>query len=180
MEPERRQRWLLAALALLLVVAAVYWLRPAPAASPRASSNVRGKGQTAAGSTETIAAPDVHLEALGTKRAEPGGADRDLFRFKPKPPPAPPSSELAAPPSAPGGPAPPPPLPPIALKFIGVIQEPGTGRKIAALSDGRNVWSGAEGATILGQYKILRIGAESIEMSYLDGRGRQSIRLSGS
>jgi hypothetical protein len=33
---------------------------------------------------------------------------------------------------------------------------------------------------VLGQYRILRIGAESIEMSYLDGRGRQTIRLTGS
>jgi len=33
---------------------------------------------------------------------------------------------------------------------------------------------------VLGQYRILRISAESIEMAYLDGRGRQTIRLSGS
>ena len=48
------------------------------------------------------------------------------------------------------------------------------------LSDGRGVYHGNEGDTILGQYRILRIGVESIEMSYLDGRGRQTIRLTGS
>jgi len=55
-----------------------------------------------------------------------------------------------------------------------------SGKKIAGLSDGREVWHGSEGDVILGQYKILRIGTESIEMSYIDGRGRQTIRLSGS
>jgi hypothetical protein len=54
-------------------------------------------------------------------------------------------------------------------------------QKIAVLSDGRGApLYGKEGDTVLGQYKILHIGAESIEMAYLDGRGRQTIRLSGS
>jgi hypothetical protein len=52
--------------------------------------------------------------------------------------------------------------------------------KIAVLSDGRNVFYGQEGETIDGRYRIERIGVESIEMVWLDGRGRQVIRLSGS
>jgi hypothetical protein len=66
------------------------------------------------------------------------------------------------------------------LKFIGVLETANT-QKIAVLSDGRGApLYGKEGDTILGQYKILHIGVESIEMAYLDGRGRQTIRLSGS
>jgi hypothetical protein len=38
---------------------------------------------------------------------------------------------------------------------------------------------GKEGDIIDGRYRIVRIGAESIELTYLDGRGRQTIRLSG-
>jgi hypothetical protein len=38
---------------------------------------------------------------------------------------------------------------------------------------------GEEGDVVEGRYKILKIGVESIEMAYLDGRGRQTIRLSG-
>ena len=38
---------------------------------------------------------------------------------------------------------------------------------------------GVEGEIILGQYQILKIGNESIEMAYPDGRGRQTIRLTG-
>jgi hypothetical protein len=80
----------------------------------------------------------------------------------------------------PSGPPPPPALPPIALKFIGVLETANT-QKIAVLTDGRGApLYGKEGDTVLGQYKILHIGVESIEMAYLDGRGRQTIRLSGS
>ena len=72
-------------------------------------------------------------------------------------------------------------MPPITLKFIGVIDMPPPAQRVAVLSDGRGApVYGHEGETVLGQYRILRIGAESIEMSYLDGRGRQTIRLSGS
>jgi len=39
---------------------------------------------------------------------------------------------------------------------------------------------GSEGAIIGGRYRVLHIGEESIELAYLDGRGRQTIRLSGS
>jgi hypothetical protein len=48
------------------------------------------------------------------------------------------------------------------------------------LSDGRNVFYGREGDIIEGRYRILRIGVESIEMTYVDGGGQQTIRLTGS
>ena len=71
-----------------------------------------------------------------------------------------------------------PPLPPITYKFIGVVETPGQ-QKYGVLSDGRNVFHGREGDIIEGRFRILKIGAESIEMAYLDGRGRQTIRLTG-
>jgi hypothetical protein len=74
----------------------------------------------------------------------------------------------------------PPPPPPIALKFIGVVERAPSQLKLAVLSDGRNVFYGREGEVIEGRYRIERIGVESIEMSYVDGRGRQTLRLSGS
>jgi hypothetical protein len=53
--------------------------------------------------------------------------------------------------------------------------------KIAVFSDGKGLPQyGKEGDIILGQFRIVHIGTESIEMSYLDGRGRQTIRLTGS
>ncbi len=51
---------------------------------------------------------------------------------------------------------------------------------MAILSDGRgNVLTGREGDIIEGRYRLLKIGADSVEMTYTDGRGRQVIRLTG-
>jgi hypothetical protein len=134
-----------------------------------------------------VRATDVHLEALSAERVAPGASERNLFRFKPKaPPPPPPEPPRVAQPAMPVNPLPqqppgPPPLPPIALKFIGIMDSPSRGLKIAVLSDGRNPpFQGVEGDIIEGRYRILKIGVESIELAYVDGRGRQTIRLTGS
>ena len=158
---------------------------PAPAASNGRAATTRPAARGAAGAPSD--APDVRLESLDGQRPKPVAGERNLFTFKPKaPPPPPPSVRQSAPttlanptPPAPSGP---PPPPPIALKFIGVLEQAGNKPKIALLSDGAgHVFQGFEGGPpIEGRYLILRIGAESIEMSYLDGRGRQTIRLNGS
>src|SRR5438552_3369652 len=135
---------------------------------------------------------DVKLELLQTEHDPLEAPERNLFRFKPKPPPSPPPRPVApASPLKPGEAAPgvpaavpiptgPPPPPPIALKFIGILDAPGQSPKVAILSDTRgNVFHGKEGAIIEGRYKVLKIGVESVELSYIDGRGRQTIRLSG-
>lgn len=125
----------------------------------------------------------MHLQALSATRPGPAGdPERNLFRFKPKaPPPRPPAPppQVVAPPQ-PSGPPPPPPLAPIAMRFIGLLEATEHAQKIAVLSDGRGTYQGREGDIIEGRYRILRIGVESVEMAYLDGRGRQTIRLSGS
>jgi hypothetical protein len=177
----------LAALAVILAVVIVQlWpgtsTPPAPtsnrAESPRATTSGQG-GSTQPGPTV------VHLDALQSERPKPESAERNLFRFKQKaPPPAPPAAsrpEPPPPPMVPVGPPPPPPLAPITLKFIGIVEAPSHGEKIAILSDGRNApFYGKEGAIIEGRYRILKIGVESVELAYADGRGRQTIRLTGS
>jgi hypothetical protein len=65
------------------------------------------------------------------------------------------------------------------VRFFGIVED--HGRKLAALTDGRgNVFYGSEGDIIEGRYRIVRIGVESIELAWVDGRGQQTIRLSGS
>jgi hypothetical protein len=190
MATERRNQLVLGA-ALLVLAIVGYRVLIDTSAAPAATSNARGtSGASAAGgrgASATAEAPAVHLDALDQERPKPGGPERNLFRFKPKAPPPPPpaASRPTAPvaPAAPTTPAPtgPPPPPPIALKFIGVIDRGPGQPKIAVLTDGVGPpIHGVEGGTVGGKYRILRIGAESIEMAYLDGRGRQTIRLSGS
>jgi hypothetical protein len=178
----RRQQILVAALVLVLAVAGYRtWRQTSPEAVP--SSNGRGRvGRTSDNAKQMPAAPDVHLDALQAERPQPHGHERDLFRFKPKaPPPAPPRPVQTNPqPIAPTQPSGPPPPPPITLKFLGFVTVPGRS-KMAVLSDGMGEpIKGSEGDTILGRYKILKIGEESIEIAYLDGRGRTTIRMTGS
>jgi hypothetical protein len=182
MAPDRRKHLLLAVLTVVLA-GAVYraWSLSnresnAPARRPAGTESRGGRG------TDRTATTDVHLKDLGAKRPQPLEGVRNLFRFKPKPQPAPASvkrGEAVLSP-VPAGPPPPPPPPPITLKFIGVVERPEKSEKIAVLRDATgHLMSGREGAVIEGRFRILRIGVESIEMAYLDGRGRQTIRLSG-
>ena len=39
--------------------------------------------------------------------------------------------------------------------------------------------NGKEGQLVLGQYRILKIGVESVEVAYADGRGRVTLRIQG-
>ena len=181
MDPRRRTQ-LLAGAVVVVATLVAYRMYGGTSVDPRPASNPRNPVTTTRSAPQPTTAPDVHLEALERETAEPTAAARDLFRFKPKPPPpAPPAPPRPAAPLTPAvnGPPPPPPLPAIPLKFLGTISQ--GGKTVAVLSDGVGSPAyGSEGAIVLGRYKILRIGVESIDMSYVDGRGRQTIRLSGS
>jgi len=183
MATDRRQ---LAALVALLAVLGVLGYRQLAGTSrigaPTSNQARRAAAPAQNGAPPAVRAPDVHLEALNAQRPKPAEGERNLFRFKPKaPPPPPPQTSRPAPMTTTPGSSiasGPPQLPPIALKFIGTMNS--EGKTIAVLTDGQGPpLFGVEGQTIAGRYRILRIGAESIEMSYLDGRGRQTIRLTG-
>jgi hypothetical protein len=167
MATERRRQLLLGAVVLVLALA-IYWQW-----TTRAAQNTAAPARV----------PEVHLQALENERSQPGANGRNLFRFKPKPAPPPPPAAPppnVAQPTAPVTPSGPPPPPPITLKFIGIVEATEHPQKIAILSDGRNPpFYGKEGAIIEGRYRILKIGVESIEIAYVDGRGRQTIRLTG-
>jgi len=182
MAPERRNKAVLLA-ALLVTLAAVvgYQFRQRPSSTAGPASNGRGAGQTPSRTTSsTPDAPVVHLPALEDERPKPLGGARNLFRFKPKTAPPAPSPEPTT-----TAPPPPPPTfgpttPPIALRFIGIIDR-GSGKpKIAALVDGSgHPINCLEGGDCDGRYHIWRVGAESVDISYLDGTGRRTIRLGG-
>jgi hypothetical protein len=147
-----------------------------------APSNTGGRAARAGSTAAPATAPDVHLRELEAERPKPTENERNIFRFKPKAPPPPvarttPEIARAVPTTPPG---PPPPLP-IPLKFIGIVEAPARAKRIAALVDTTgHSYQGREGEIVAGQYRILKIGVESIELAYLDGRGRQTIRLAGS
>jgi hypothetical protein len=183
MAVERRTLWLGGVLVVGVVAAIV--VRSTDGTPPaRAGAQRRGSVARGAGTDSTVAA-DIKLDALKAERSEPVSQGRNPFRFTPKaapPPPPKPGASATGPaaalPTGPVVPSGPPPPPPITLKYIGLVEK-ADGTKIAVLSDGRRPIHGVEGQEIEGQYRILKIGLESIEISYLDGRGRQTIRLTG-
>ena len=186
MEHKRRRELALASIALVVLAIAMWTQRAggrpsntgAPAAVPAANGAQTGQTPPFAG---------VNLEALESERPEPDEGTRNPFRFKQPPPQAPlpttggkPSTPLTPPTPVETGPPQPPPPPRIMLKYIGDVADPlKAGAKIAILTDGRNVFQGREGEVIEGRYRIMRIGVESVDLAYLDGRGRQTIRQTG-
>ena len=194
--PARRPRvLLLALLAAALGAAVVYMLWPA-AAKPAAPSNPprEQRRQAAAsgtsgtqGATAASGPLDVRLDALKQAPKAPEEAARNPFRFYVKPPPPPPPPKPAVvgppqpPPKQPGEPGyVPPPPPPIPLKFIGTVEKQGRKVAIFVSKDGKGmpVYAG-EGELVMGQYRVVKIGVESVTVEYLDGRGRQTIPMRG-
>lgn len=193
MPTERNPRRLTLLAGLLLVLAGIITtsvVRRQTAVDSAASSNsaTARSGETRNQQTAVKSAEAVKLEALKMSRPDPVEGERNPFRFRARPAssprPGPTGGRGTGPDSSrlsPVGPSPVAPTgpPPIPLKFIGIVDAPTQGGKLAVLSDGRSVLYGHEGEILDGRFKIVRIGIESIELTSVDGRGRQTIRLTG-
>lgn len=186
MDRKRQRELALGGTAVLLIAIAVWSMQRGTPAPPSAART----GNAAAASAQALpksGITEVDLKSLEVERPEPEEGTRNPFRFKPKPAPPPPSpsavkqqQQAAAAAAAAAVPVGPPPPPRIPLKYIGDMTDPkNPGKKIAILSDARGSYYGREGEVIEGRYQIIRIGVESIELAYLDGRGRQTIRQTG-
>jgi len=186
-----RPRPLLLVLLGIVVVAFLLMQLGGSTGSGRQPSNPRAPQhqQTATGQHPDAkvdpSALDVQLEALSGERPGPGETERNPFRFKPKPPPpAPPPARGGGekePPPPPSGPPPPPAPPPITVKYIGTIDLP-DGTTVAAFTDcsvGRTVAHAREGGIIMGQYRLVKIGLQSVVVEHLDGRGRTTLPKGG-
>jgi hypothetical protein len=178
----RPRRSLLVALGVALLALLVYWEWPSATPAPGASNPAVEQRTPAAAGTDP-ASLEVKIAWLEQTPPAPDDMERNPFRFQPKaPPPAPAPPPGSRPPGAapPSGPPPPPPgPPPIPLKYIGRLDSASTG-PVAIFSDGRGLQPrGREGDIILGQYRIVHIGVESVVLEYVDGRGRQTIPLRG-
>jgi hypothetical protein len=171
---------LLAALGVALTVVVMARRADGPVTNPGRSNG--GSATATAGIKETPVA-DLRLDRLKAEATELEASTRNPFQFKPKAVPPPsrsqastaPAPVVIAPALVPQGP---PPPPPIAMKYIGVL-ETAQGRVAVFRETSGDIVNGKEGDIIDGRYRLLKIGVESADVAYVDGRGRQTIRLSG-
>ncbi|HET9370096.1 MAG TPA: hypothetical protein VFO19_07600 [Vicinamibacterales bacterium] len=198
--PQRtRQLVLLGVLIVVAIGAFVYQSTSGPpTAPPPMASNIGATARTPQPAGKSALPEPVKLETLESVPAEPE-VGRNLFRFGAKPEPPPPVY-VAPPPTPAPQPAPqpvgPPPIPLKALGRqvlpvpVGKTLDPATGREVqqvehrafATLKDpatGR-VFTASEGQVVDGRYKVVKIGLQSVEMTYLDGSGRKLIQYGGS
>jgi hypothetical protein len=186
---ERRRAAVLLGILAVAGAGAWYW-GYGPTGTPAAESNTAkavtgptpgASGKAGSGVVELPTA--LNFAALEPVPA-PGDSTRNPFRFYVPPPPPPPPPPKGPTPeqmrqqqqdiaerqraaAVPTGP------PPITLKYFGLAGG------VALLSDGHNVLYGREGAILDGRYRIVKIGLESIQIEYVDGRGRTTIPLKG-
>jgi len=189
----RRTIRLIVLAGLLAALAAAIWYgrRPGPSGPAGSTAVRRSGGSTAAADQSAPPLPAVSLGMLAASRREPPPPTRNPFRPGSQPAaavrpavvnPSRPLPGLTTPAgqAAPGGGAPAAaPPPPIPLRLIGLVEIGNGGPKVAVLSDGRDVYYGRDGEVVDGRYRIVRIGNDSVEMTYVDGRGRQTLRLPG-
>ena len=186
---------------LVLLVSVLYWQSTQTEVTPEAfSAAMRQSDPGAAGAMDATPAPQgrtkpasapaqipaVGLASLDRAQPEPTDSGRDPFRFGSAPAAVSGGSSTgrgfgaaaAAQPAVPAPPQEPAGPPPIPLRFIGIARQ-GEGRMYAVLRDERGVYYGAEGDVVEGRYRILRVSTETVELSYVDGRGRVTIPMSG-
>jgi len=168
---------------LAIIVLAIWSMWPSTPAPSAAAPAPSARGAAQQSRTAAPSVPPVKLDSLTAERQPPNETPRNPFRYQPKSAPPPPRVTAPAPPvdAEPAKPLPPsgpPPPPPIPLKFIGILTR-ANGIQWAVLSDGKTTMHGRDGDIIDGRYRIVKIGIESIELMYVDGRGRQVVRLTG-
>jgi hypothetical protein len=70
-------------------------------------------------------------------------------------------------------------VPGVRLRMIGLVDGPGTGERIAVLTDGDVVFHGREGEILEGRYRIVDFGSTWVEVESMDDGSRQTLRLTG-
>lgn len=190
----RRQLYMLAALAAVLIMAVVKWggkgSSDAPSPVPARASGPAGPEDERVAATrprpragrEKVVAPEdvpyVSVEDLNPPRARRAGDDgRNIFDMRaPSPTPAPTATPPPPPPPAPGhaafvGPLPPPlptptPVPPeINFKFIGTFGP--RDHPIAVLLMGDQLLNARAGDVVFDRFILRNIGYESVDVGFV-------------
>lgn len=133
--------------------------------------------------------PTLHLELLARLQdVKVEGAGRNLFQFGAPPPPPQPkaAAKLTGPepivvankPPTPDVPVAPPPPPPPPFKYYGLSVVRANGKRTAFFLDGDDIVTASEGALLRKRYRVVRIGADSVDLVDTELNRQQSVRIS--
>ena len=164
-------------LAALIVVAGFIWYLERSGSSAAATSSQIGELTYKPLAVENPALQREKQEA--SRKTEYKGGGRDLFSEVAPPPPEAPKQaqrQIAQGPIAPA--PPPPPALPGNLKFFGYGTVPNGTAKRAFLSDGEQIIIVAEGDTLLGRFRVVRIGNANLDFEEIASGRRGSTALS--
>lgn len=180
--PERRGQFI--RLGLLGIVAVVllwvlYGNQGQTAAPPAASNAAAGSG----GATPQAGSAMPEPLALSAHEVLPETltVGRNPFTYgeapRPEAPPVlPPVVNVPPPALAPPAPTGPPP---IAVRLLGVVELP-DGRIVGTLRDQAGaVFQAMEGQIVDGRYRVVKLGTQSVVLSYVDGSGQRTIPIGG-
>jgi hypothetical protein len=164
-----KQRNYLVLLAALLILAVLVWRsRSSPQAiigPPELAKNYPALG---------VDNPQLHWWKLdAARKAEYKSNGRNIFTAS-LPPPTPPPSRKPDP--VPSEPLPPPP-PTLPAKFFGYGTVPAGAPRRAFLSDGEQIYIVTEGETLLGRFRIIKIGNANLEFEEISTGQRGTAAL---
>ncbi|MBV9887091.1 MAG: hypothetical protein JO119_11135 [Acidobacteria bacterium] len=165
-------------LAALVVVAALVWYYERSSDSAASASAQYGEM-----SYKPLAVENPALQRdkqRASQKTEYKGTGRDLFsEVAPPPPQDPRKVEVVS--RGPVGPQIPPPPPPPTLpgnmKFFGYGTIPNGTAKRAFLSDGDNIYIVGEGDTLLGKYRVTKIGNANLDFEEIASGRHGSTQL---
>ena len=165
------------ALAALVVVAVLVWYYERSGNSAASASAEYG-----AMSYKPLAVENPALQRdkqRASQKTEYKGNGRDLFSEVAPPPPE--ERKVAVASHTPMGPTIPPPPPPPTLpgnmKFFGYGTIPNGTAKRAFLSDGDNIYIVGEGDTLLGRYRVTKIGNANLDFEEIASGRHGSTQL---
>lgn len=153
-----KQKNYLVLLVALLILAAIVWHSRFSSPDVITSPSDLARNYPALG----VDNPQLHWWKLNAARkAEYKSNGRNIFTASLPPPPVP-AASLKPVEVVPSQPLPPPP-PTLPVKFFGYGTVPAGAPRRAFLSDGEQIYIVAEGETLLGRFRILKIGNANLE-----------------